>query len=123
MTDSTSTAGATRASTGEITVPTGPIVGAWTVALATYGVGDSLTTAMLVWASPMHREANPVAAVAIDAFGGSGLVGLKALAIGVCLAISFWGVTVDDRYIVYMPPVTLVLVGTAMTLLNVGLLL
>jgi len=118
----TSTADATWPSVAEITVPTEPALRVWALALATYGVGDGVTTAMLVWASPVHGEANPIMGAAIDAFGASGLVGLKILAIGACLALSLWGSTDDDRFMFYLPPVTLVLAGTATTLLNASLL-
>lgn len=117
-----STADATWSPVAGITVPTWPVLGIWTLALVTYGVGDGLTTAALVWTSPLHGEANPVVAAAIDAFGGSGLVGVKLLAFGICLAISLWGSTDDDRFTFYLPPVTLTLVGTALTLFNLSLL-
>ncbi len=39
------------------------------------------------------------------------------------LAVSLWGSTDDDKFTFYMPPVTLVLVGTATTVFNASLLL
>jgi len=105
------------------TIPTRPVLRIWALALAMYGIGDGLTTVLVVWASPLHREANPVVIAAIDAFGGGGLIGLKALAIGVCVGISLWGSMDDDPFVFYLPPITLALVGTATTLLNLGLLL
>jgi hypothetical protein len=95
----------------------------WALALATYGVGDGVTTALLIWASPLHREANPIVSAVVDAFGGSGLVGLKAVTIGICVAISLWGSIDDDRLIFYLPPVTLSIVGAVTTLVNLNLLL
>ncbi|MEF8853816.1 MAG: hypothetical protein V5A28_15585 [Haloarculaceae archaeon] len=118
-----STADATWSPVAGVTVSTGPVLRVWALALATYGVGDGVTTAAVVWASPLHREANPVVSAAIDAFGGGGLVGLKLAAIGVCLAVSLWGSTDDDQFTCYLPPVTLALVGTVTTLLNLKLLL
>jgi hypothetical protein len=117
-----STVDATWPSVAEITAPTEPALRIWALALATYVVGDGVTTAVLVWVSPVHGEANPVVRAAIDAFGAGGLVGLKLLAIGSCFALSLWGSTDDDRFMFYLPPVTLVLVGTAMTLFNASLL-
>jgi|MGYP006968422558 hypothetical protein len=105
------------------TIPTRPVLRIWALALAMYGIGDGLTTALVVWASPLHREANPVVIAAIDAFGGGGLIVLKALAIGVCVGISLWGSIDDDPFVFYLPPITLALVGTATTLLNLNLLL
>ena len=104
-------------------VPGVPVLRIWALALATYGVGDGITTALIVWASPLHREANPIVSAAIGAFGGGGLIGVKALAIGVCIGISLWGSVNDDPFVFYLPPITLALVGTATTLLNLNLLL
>lgn len=117
-----STVDASWSSVAGITAPTEPALRIWTLALATYAVGDGFTTAMLVWVSPVHSEANPVVRAAIDAFGASGLVGLKVLVIGTCFALSLWGSTDDDQFMFYLPPVTLVVVGTAMTLFNASLL-
>jgi hypothetical protein len=105
-----------------VTAPTEPALRIWALALATYGVGDGVTTAMLVWVSPVHVEANMIVRAAIGAFGAIGLVGVKVLAIGTCFALSLWGSTDDSQFMFYLPPVTLVLVGTAMTLFNASLL-
>jgi len=105
-----------------ITILAEPVFRIWALALATYGVGDGITTALLVWTSPLHTEANPVVAAAIGAFGGGGLIGLKTLAIGACIAISFWGGIDDDQFVFYLPPVTLALVGAVTTLFNLSLL-
>jgi hypothetical protein len=117
-----STSDATLFSVASSTAPTEPAFGLWTLALATYGVGDGVTTAALVWISPVHGEANPLVGAAIDAFGATGLVGLKIVGIGTCFALSLWGSTDDDQFMFYLPPVTLVLVGTATTLFNASLL-
>jgi hypothetical protein len=117
-----STADATLPSVSRIIAPTEPALRLWALALATYGVGDGVTTAVLVWISPVHGEANPVVGAAIDAFGAGGLIGLKIIGIGACVALSLWGSTDDDQFLFYLPPVTLVLVGTATTLFNASLL-
>jgi hypothetical protein len=101
----------------------GPVVRVWTLAVVTYGVGDGLTTAAVVWSTPLLREANPIVNAAIDAFGASGLVGLKILALGTAFGFSVWGSTDDDQFMFYLPPVVLALVGTATTLANLSLLL
>ena len=103
-------------------VPTGPALRIWALALATYGVGDGLTTAMIVWGAPLYREANPVVNAAIGAFGGGGLVGIKLLAIAVCVAISVSGHRNGDPFTWYLPPVALALAGTVTTLVNLSLL-
>jgi hypothetical protein len=101
----------------------GPVVRLWILAVATYGVGDGVTTAALVWSAPLLREANPVVNAAIDAFGASGLVGLKVLALATAFGLSVWGSTDDDQFMFYLPPVVLAVVGTATTLVNLSLLL
>lgn len=116
------TADATRSPPADVTVATGPVLRIWALALATYGVGDGLTTAMIVWGTPLYREANPVLNAAIDAFDGGGLVGMKLLAIGICLAISVSGHRNNDQFTRYLPPVTLALAGTVTTLVNLSLL-
>jgi hypothetical protein len=103
------------------TAPTEPALRAWALALATFGVGDGVTTAAIRWMSPAHTEANPVVRAAITTFGAGGLAGLKLLTIGVCLALSLWAST-DDQFMWYVPPLTLVLVGTLTTLINISLL-
>jgi len=96
----------------------------WLVALATYGVGDVVTTIALVYFSDLHTEANPVIRQAIMAFGGGGFLGLKLLVIYTCIGVSLWaGVGDDDRLMFYAPPLLLALVGAYTTAHNLGLLL
>ncbi|ESS02504.1 MAG: hypothetical protein A07HR67_02837 [uncultured archaeon A07HR67] len=104
------------------TAPTEPALRVWALVLATFGVGDGVTTAAIIWMSPAHSEANPVVRAAITNFGAGGLAGLKLLTIGVCLALSLWASTDDDQFMWYFPPLTLVLVGTMTTLINISLL-
>ena len=116
------TADVTQSQTPETTTVTGPALKIWVLALSTYGVGDGATTAMIVWGAPLYREANPILSAVIETFGSSGLVGMKLLAIGACLAISISGYRNDDLFTWYLPPVVLTLVGTVTTLLNLSLL-
>jgi hypothetical protein len=96
----------------------------WLVALATYGVGDVVTTVAIVYFSDFHTEGNPVVRHVIGAFGGSGFLGLKLLVIYGCLGVSLWaGVGDDDRMLFYAPPLFLALVGAFTTVHNLGLLL
>jgi hypothetical protein len=106
---------------GSVTL--GPVVRIWILAVATYGVGDGLTTAALVWSAPLLREANPVVNAAIDAFGAGGLVGVKVVALAIAFGLSVWATADDDQFMFYLPPVVLVVVGTATTLFNLSLLL
>jgi len=96
----------------------------WLAALATYGVGDVVTTIAIVSFSDLHVEGNPVVPEAIAAFGGGGFLGLKLLVIYGCLGVSLRvGVGDDDRVLFYGPPLFLALVGAFTTVHNLGLLL
>lgn len=118
-----STADANPTGLTDSSATVGPVVRIWILAVATYGVGDGLTTAALVWSAPLLREANPVVSAAIDAFGASGLVGLKVFALAIAFGLSVWATTDDDQFMFYLPPVVLAVVGTATTLVNLSLLL
>ncbi|MFB6143460.1 MAG: hypothetical protein ABEJ30_08990 [Halorientalis sp.] len=93
----------------------------WLLALATYGVGDVVTTIGLVWFSPVHVEANPVIAAAIALFGGGGFLALKLLAFYVCLGISLTALGDEDPFVFYVPPLTLAAIGLFTTLYNLSL--
>lgn len=93
----------------------------WFVVAATYGVGDTLTTMALVDA-PGLREANAVVAAALT-FGGGGLVALKIAAIGGCVGVSAWAALRRDRFLYYFPPLLLAVLGSLVTVYNLGLLL
>lgn len=96
---------------------------AWVAAVATYGVGDVVTTLALVYFSDVHTEANPVVRQSIEAFGGGGFLGLKLLVMYACLGASLWaGLRDDDPWMFYGPPYLLALVGLFTTLHNLALL-
>jgi len=96
---------------------------AWLWALATYGVGDVVTTIAIIWFHPMYTEANPVVREAIMAFGGGGFLALKLLVFYVCIGVSLWGGLLgDDPLLFYGPPLALGVVGLFTTALNLGLL-
>lgn len=95
----------------------------WLLAVATYGVGDVVTTIALVYFSDVHTEANPVIRQAIIAFGGGGFLGLKLLVIYACIGVSLWaGLSDEDRLMFYGPPVLLAGIGLYTTVHNLGLL-
>lgn len=95
----------------------------WLLALATYGVGDVVTTIALVYFSDLHTEANPVIRQAIMAFGGGGFLGLKLLVIYLCIGVSLWaGLGEDDRLMFYAPPLLLAAFGLYTTAVNLNLL-
>lgn len=93
----------------------------WLLALATYGVGDIVTTIGLVWFSPHHVESNPIIAEAIALFGGGGFLALKLLVFYVCIGISLTALADEDRLVFYGPPLTLTVLGLAVTAHNIAL--
>ncbi|WP_123623961.1 hypothetical protein [Halorubrum sp. CSM-61] len=95
----------------------------WIAATATYGVGDIVSTIAFLEYVPTIDEANPVVAVALDAFGLGGLVALKIAVYLVMLWISVHGAREGDGFLYYFPPVLLTLVGIYLTASNVRLLL
>lgn len=95
----------------------------WALALATYGVGDVVTTIAIIYFVPMFTEANPAIRWAIQSFGGGGFLGLKLLVIYCCLGVSLWGGVLDeDPLLYYGPPALLTLMGVGVTLFNLNLL-
>lgn len=97
---------------------------AWLAALATYGVGDVVTTIAIVYFTPVFTEANPAVRLAIETFGGGGFLALKLLVFYACIGISVWGGVLDeDPVLFYGPPAVLTAFGVAVTWFNLGLLL
>ena len=95
----------------------------WLLAVATYGVGDVVTTIAIVYFTPALTEANPAIRFAIETFGGGGFLGLKLLVLYACIGISLWGgVLDDDPVLFYGPPVVLTVFGVVVTGMNLGLL-
>ncbi|WP_181686289.1 hypothetical protein [Halorhabdus salina] len=95
----------------------------WLLALATYGVGDIVTTITIVYFSEIHVEANPIVNASIDAFGGGGFLAMKLLVLYTCLGISIWaGRLENDRLLFYGPPLLLMLVGLLITGTNLMIL-
>lgn len=95
----------------------------WTIAAATYGVGDVVTTIALIEFSTSVREANVIVRTAIAMFGQPGFVVLKIAVFVACILISVEGTNADDRLLYYLPPVVLALFGAFTTSLNLRLLL
>lgn len=96
----------------------------WLVAVATYGVGDVVTTIAIVWFLPLYTEANPVIQFAVEIFGGGGFLALKLLVFYAVLGISLWaGVPERDRLMFYGPPLVLAIVGLVVTAHNLSLML
>lgn len=96
---------------------------AWLLALATYGVGDIVTTIALLYFIPSFTEANPMVRFAIENFGGGGFLALKLLVFYACLGITIWaGLLAKDKLMFYGPPLVLALFGAVVTLFNLSLM-
>lgn len=95
----------------------------WLVATATYGVGDVVTTMALFRFSATVYESNALLRRALETFGQAGLVGLKLAVFLVSLAVSVYAARRADRFLFYLPPVVLAVVGAFTTAFNVRLLL
>lgn len=96
----------------------------WLMALATYGVGDLVTSIALIWFSPLYVEANPLIAWAISLFGGGGFLALKLWVFYLAIGISIWaGVLCEDRLLFYGPPIVLTIFGIVTTAFNLHLML
>jgi hypothetical protein len=93
----------------------------WLLAVLTYGVGDLLTT-MAILEAPGLQEANALVVGVIGQYGQAGFVGVKLAAFLVAFGIALDGARAGDRVTYYLPPVTLVVFGVALTAYNLGLL-
>ncbi|MFC7235506.1 hypothetical protein [Halosegnis marinus] len=94
----------------------------WLVALATYGVGDVVTTVALTRFVPRLSEGNLLLAALLNSHGNLGLIGLKLAVFAGCLAISLYGARTADRFVYYLPPALLAVVGGFTTAYNLRLL-
>jgi hypothetical protein len=93
----------------------------WLVALATYGVGDIVTTVTLLWFTDKVNELNAVVLFAVDAYGLAGFIALKLVAFLTAIGVSLLGAHTNDRFLYYLPPVALSLVGGFVTTFNIRL--
>lgn len=93
----------------------------WLIPLATYGVGDIVTTITLLRFTAAVNELNGLITVVVDTFGLSGFVALKLGVFLACLGISLLGATWDDPVLYYFPPIVLSVVGTFVTAMNLQL--
>lgn len=95
----------------------------WVVATTTYGVGDVVTTLALVSFVPWVREGNLLLRSVVESAGLWGLVAVKLLVFLVAIGLSVYGDRVGDRFLYYLPPVTLSLFGAFVTAFNLRLFL
>jgi len=95
----------------------------WLVALATYGVGDIVTTLALRVAPGPVAEANPVVAVALATGGHTGFAAAKFFAFVAAIALSVAAGRRALRACYYAPPAVLAVVGAYASTHNVSLVL
>jgi hypothetical protein len=102
---------------GEFDLPIGLVPGLWSMAIAFFGGGDLLTTAVgLSFERPV--EAGPVTSIAIDQFGLPIVVPLKVLTL--VLAYLLWRRTPTPYRIGV--PLGLATLGVLVTVWNLGIL-
>lgn len=93
----------------------------WGLATATYGVGDIVTTTVLVYATPGIVEANPFVHWGLSTYGPGALVAMK---LGVFLfgyLLSWRGLQREDALLYYAPPLGMIAFGLFATIVNVRL--
>lgn len=94
----------------------------WVAAIATFVVGDVLTTTVVLSLSEIHTEANPLVREILRASGSLGLVGFKLLFVLVCVGLT---VRFRDRVVtpvLYGPPAAIGLIGLYATVHNAQVL-
>lgn len=90
----------------------------WAIAIATYGIGDSVSTIIAVYLVDGLGEGNPLVAVLLAEFGIRGLLGLKMLVFGIAVAINLQSRKRGDWLGYYGPPGFVALLGAALTASN-----
>lgn len=95
----------------------------WTIALATYGVGDIVTTIALMEFENRVSEMNFLLESLVGSYGQVGLIGLKLAIFGIAIGVSVYGDRVDDWLLYYFPPAVLAIVGAFAMAFNIRLLL
>ena len=90
----------------------------WVIAVATYGVGDSVSTIIAVYLVDGLGEGNPLVAVLLAEFGILGLLGLKILVFLIAVTINLYGRQREDWVGYYGPPAFVALLGAVLTASN-----
>lgn len=94
----------------------------WLVATLSYGLGDILTTSVVL-VSARVSESNPFVAFLLEQFGFGGFLGAKLVIFGLLIVISVRGGIENERLSYYAPPVLAVVIGVGLTLSNLGAIL
>jgi len=90
----------------------------WAIAVATYGIGDSLSTIIAVYFVDGLGEGNPLVAVLLAEFGIRGLFGLKILVFLIAVGINLQSRNRGDWLGYYGPPGFVALLGAVLTASN-----
>ena len=90
----------------------------WAIAIATYGIGDSLSTIIAVYFVDGLGEGNPLVAVLLAEFGIRGLFGLKILVFVIAVGINLQSRKRGDWLGYYGPPGFVALLGAVLTASN-----
>ena len=90
----------------------------WAIAVATYGIGDSLSTIIAVYFVDGLGEGNPLVAVLLAEFGIRGLFGLKLLVFVIAVGINLQSRKRGDWLGYYGPPGFVALLGAVLTASN-----
>lgn len=94
----------------------------WSLAVLAYGLGDTLTTGVVLVA-PSIGESNPVVQIALQEFGIPGFVAVKAAVFAALILISVKGAIDNDTVSYYGPPLFAIVFGSALTLWNLRIIL
>lgn len=95
----------------------------WAVAVLTFGIGDTLTTMVILGQQNFMGETNPIVAAAVSQFGLVGFLGLKVLVMGVALLAGLYAYRANDRLLSVVIPLLLAIAGCYATVSNFRLLL
>ncbi|WP_396613717.1 hypothetical protein ACH9L7_18720 (plasmid) [Haloferax sp. S1W] len=90
----------------------------WLIALATYGVGDIVTTITLLYFQQRFAEANAFLRASTEQFGQLGLIFPKMATFFICIGVSLYGAQKEDSVLYYLPPIVLSVIGAFATAFN-----
>lgn len=90
----------------------------WAFAIATYGIGDLVSTLVALLFVPGLFEGNPIILAVLQRYGIPGFVGIKIVVFAGALWMGIRGARDGDWVEYYVPPVVVGIVGTALTVWN-----
>ena len=93
----------------------------WAIALATYGVGDVVTTIVLLQFLNTVNELNVLLESIVGLYGQAGLIAVKIAVFLIAIGVSLYGDRVNDWVLYYFPPTALAVIGGFATAFNLRL--